>query len=329
MDSSVVLKFVGLILWPLVTLIAVFLFRRPLIRLASEIAVRTSKVSFKGVSLELQALPSLTPTWGVSWPVATEDVRRLTSSMLFDSYSQTLFEQLLHPKDADYAVVDLGRGEQWLTSRLYIFSLVLGEVSRLRALVFLETEAGVRRRFLGIAAPGDVRAALARSYPWFEQAFALAYAARYPQLQPDVSGQSTLSSQTYVLDPNQTLMQLVGQFIDNIQRKTEPPQSEQATYLSFQTAIPGTPGLMTLWERTKWIDGERLERDLTGCLGYSWYPDSPDLSRRARIDGVLRRPGHYVALVDDDRRFMGLVDRYALFERRLGERDENSDRPVT
>src|SRR5436309_12013357 len=99
MDSSVVLKFVGLILWPLVTLIAVFLFRRPLIRLASEIAVRTSKVSFKGVSLELQALPALTPTWGVSWPVATEDVRRLTSSMLFDSYSQTLFRSEEHTSE--------------------------------------------------------------------------------------------------------------------------------------------------------------------------------------------------------------------------------------
>ncbi len=331
MDWSVVLGFVGAILWPLVTLIAVLLFRRPVIRLASEIAVRTRKVSFKGVSLELQTLPALAPTWGVSWGVATQDVRRLTSSELFDSYSSTLFEQLLHPRDADYAVVDLGRGEEWLTSRLYIFSLVLGEVSRLRALVFLETAASVRRRFLGVAAPGDVRAALARKYPWLEQAFALAYAAQYPQLNADVMGQSTLSSPTYVLDASQThtVMQLVRQFVSNIQRKTEPPQSEQRTYLSFQTATPATTTLTTLWERGEWIDGERLERDLAACLEYSWYADSPDLSRRARIDGILRRQARFVALVDEDRRFAGLVDRYALFSRNLGERDESNDRPMT
>jgi hypothetical protein len=298
------------------------------IRLASEIAVRTKKVSFKGVSLELQTLPALAPSWDVSWPVATEDVRRLTSSDLFDSYSYTLFEQLLRPKDADYAIVDLGRGEEWLTSRLYIFALVLGEVSRLRALVFLETAANVRRRFLGVAAPGDVRTSLARRYHWLEHAFALAYAAQYGALLPDNEGQSRLGASAHILDPSQpnSVMALVRQFVSNIQRTTEPPQSEQKTYLSFQTATSATPTVMTtLWERSEWIDGDRLERDLAGVLQYSWFVDSPDLSRRARIDGILRRPARFVALVDEDRRFADLVDRYALLSRSLGETQENRD----
>jgi hypothetical protein len=143
MDWSDILKFIVAILWPLVTVVALVLFRRPLTRLASEIAVRTTKVSFKGVSVEFQRLTPLAPAWSVSsWSAAAQNVHTLTSSELFDSYSSTLFDQLLHSKDADYAVVDLGRGEEWLTSRLYIFSLVLGEISRLSALVFLETVAG-------------------------------------------------------------------------------------------------------------------------------------------------------------------------------------------
>lgn len=331
MDSSDILGFAEAVLWPLVAVIALLLFRRRLIRLASEIAVRTKTVSFRGVSLEFQTLPALAPAWGVSRGVATEDVRTLTSSELFDSYTLTLFEQLLHPRGADYAVVDLGRGEEWLTSRLYIFSLVLGEVSHLSALVFLETASGARRRFLGVATPGDVREPLARRYPWFEQAFALAYAAQYPPLSPDVMAKSTLSSPTYVLDASQTqkVNELVRQFITNIQRKTEPPQSEQRTYLSFQTANPTDPALtITLWERGEWIDGERLERDLTGCLEYSWHGDSPELSRRAKINGILRRQARFVALVDEDRRFVGLVDRYTLLSSKLGESDESGDRPA-
>ncbi len=327
MDSSVVLKFVEAILWPLVALVAVFLFRKPVIRLASEVAVRTRKVSFKGVSIELEALPALAPAWSVSTGTTTEDVRKLTSSMLFDNYTQTLFDQLLHAKDADYAAVDLGGGHEWLTSRLYIFALVLGEVSHLRALVFLETAAGVRRRFLGIATPRDVRVALGHRYPWLEQAFALAYAARYDQVKPDVKGQSTLGARAYVLDVSQrdTIRTLVREFIGNIQRSTEPPPEESASYLSFQPP-PGSATSSTIWERAEWIDGERLERDLAGCLEYSRYADSPDLSRRARIDGILRRQGHFVALVDEDRRFAGLIDRCALLNRSLSESDERIDR---
>jgi hypothetical protein len=313
MDWSDILKFIVAILWPLVTVVALVLFRRPLTRLASEIAVRTTKVSFKGVSVEFQRLTPLAPAWSVSsWSAAAQNVHTLTSSELFDSYSSTLFDQLLHSKDADYAVVDLGRGEEWLTSRLYIFSLVLGEISRLSALVFLETVAGGRRRFLGVAAPGDVRSALARRYPWLEHAFAVAYAAQYPAFGPDAVGQSISPLATYVLDASNPypVMQLVREFVSKVQRTTEPPQLERPTYLSFQTTTPASPTtLTTLWERAGWIDGERLERDLAGWLQYSWYADSPDLSQRAKIEGILRRRTRFVALVDEDRRFVGLVDR--------------------
>jgi hypothetical protein len=327
MDLSNVLKIVATVLWPAVAVVALLLFRLPVMRLANEIAARTRKVSFKGVSVDLEALPALSPTWDVSSGFATQDVRRLTSSELFDSSSTALFEQLLHPRQSDYAVVDLGRGQQWLTSRLFIFSLILGEVSHLKALVFLETTIAVRRRFLGIAAPGSVHAALAQQYPWLEQAFALAYAARYPPLNPDATGQSTLTSMPYILDASQSaaISQLVRSYVTNIQRQTDPPPSELDSYLSFLTPSQPPPGMKTLWERGQWIDAEKLERDLSGCLEYSWYSDVPDVSQKARIEGILRRRNRFVALVDEDRRFTGLVDRHALVLRTLGKRDEGSD----
>jgi hypothetical protein len=327
MDFSDGLKIMAALLWPFVAVIALLLFRVPVMRLANEIAARTKKVSFKGISVDLEALPALSPTWDVTTTVATQDVRRLTSSQLFDSYSATLFQQLLHPRKSDYAVIDLGRGTEWLTSRLFIFSLVLGEVSHLEALVFLETTTATRRRFLGIAAPGSVRVSLAQRYPWFEQAFALAYAAQYSPLKPDVMGQPILTSTAYVLDSSQpgAVAQIVRSFVDNIQRSTDPPQAEMDSYLSFSDRDRQPPGTTTTWERAQWVDAEKLERDLSGCLEYSWYPDVPELSQKSRIEGILRRRGRFVALVDEDRRFTGLVDRYALGLRACNDRDASGD----
>lgn len=68
------------------------------------------------------------------------------------------------------------------------------------------------------------------------------------------------------------------------------------------------------WERARWIDGERLERDLAGYLDYEWCLDSPDQVRSITIEAIARRSSAFVALVDDDRRFLALVDRYALLD---------------
>jgi hypothetical protein len=114
-------------------------------------------------------------------------------------------------------------------------------------------------------------------------------------------------------------MQLVRKFVENIQRRTEPPAAELDTYQSFQESV----GAATVWERGEWIDGEKLERDLSGWLEYAWYFDSPDLSQRTRIDGILRRRARFVALVDEDRRFWGLVDRCAMLSHYVVERDGN------
>src|SRR4029079_13512034 len=68
------------------------------------------------------------------------------------------------------------------------------------------------------------------------------------------------------------------------------------------------------WERAHWIDGERLERDLSGLLEHSSYHDSPDTSRAMVAEAVARRDGEFVALVDQDERFLKLIDRRAILD---------------
>jgi hypothetical protein len=301
---TLVVEAVKALAWPIVAAFALYLLRRPLVELVGQVARRAKKLSVFEVSVELATLPELAPQWSV----AGTDVRRLSSSQIFDTASQALFQELLKPAQSDYAIVDVRSGQAWLTSRLFIFSLVLGEVTGLRAFVFLETAASTRRKFLGVATPANVRRALGRRYPWLEEAFARALSAGFPIVKPaEAPGVSTFSNWISPFSPTQPYMlsSFVQQFVQSLQRTTPPPQNERRSYLEIGTA-PQT------WERAHWIDGERLERDLAGVLEYAWVDESPDSLRSVVSEAVIRRNASFVALVDSDRRFAGLVDRHAL-----------------
>lgn len=404
LDWKLIVGLIEAIAWPLVAVLALYLLRRPLVELVSQVARRASKLSVYNVSIELATLPELSTTW----KVGSEDARQLTSSQIFDSASTTLFNDLLTPRKADYAVVDLRVGQSWLTSRLYIFALVLGEVRNLRAFVFLENAGGVRRRFLGVATPANVQKALAARYPWLEEAYFRAAAQQYrvpsppePDPQPPGPAAQRFDSLTgkpeaprytrfanqpplLTVDDNQSwrISNFVREFIDIIQRTSAPPPNEARSYLemgtqAFQmsaslrfqsdlkqgrlpadlrlelakhfptlspdellvitpraddrgwqiidpakqtlTAVPEGDALniyqeQPLWERTRWIDGSLLERDLGGYLDNAWCVDSPDLPRDNVKEAIVRRSSPFVALVDEDRRFVGLIDRHALVD---------------
>lgn len=314
-DWKLVVEFVTAIAWPLVAAFALYLLRRPLIELVSQVAHRARKLSVFEVSVELSTLPEL----HTSWSAGSVDVRQLSSSQIFDSFSQTLFEELLKPTQADYAIVDLGDGKKWLTSRLFVFALILGEVRGLRAFVFVEQAGWIRRRFLGIATPANVRRSLGARYPWLEEAFARALAAQYQNKPNDMPGNSTFLNQLSPLshDGQSRVKDFVKSFVENLQRVTEPPIHEKESYLELNTVPPKK-------ERTQWIDGERLERDLGGSLDYGWYDDSPDTPRNLRVEAILRRTGPFIALVDSDRRFQRLVDRNALLDQ-MSERKESKN----
>jgi hypothetical protein len=303
---QLVVDLLSALAWPAVVAFALYLFRRPLIEFLAQIGRRASKLSVYQISVELAILPELSS----SWSIGSADVRQLTSSQVFDSPSGELFEELLKPGMVDYAVVNLGSGREWLTSRLFIFAVILGAVTRLRAFVFVENSGGVRRRFLGIAAPSSVQRALATHYPWLEEARLRAATAHYPPTLQDTAGTPRLLSQPSIFtgtQPQYEVTNFVRNFIDFIQRTTLPAAQEAESHLEIGTDPQR-------WERAHWIDGDRLERDLAGHLEYEWYENSPDEPQRSLAEGVARRNGALVALVDKDRHFVGLVDRHVLLD---------------
>jgi hypothetical protein len=174
MSDEIVRLVIGLI-WPLVVLLIAFLYRRELGALLEGatglLRGGVSKLSLPGgISLELAKSTEFKIEW--SGPDG-QDLRNMVVMPQFASGAPDILG-LLHPQpsslSADYAVFDLGSGDKWLTSRLYLFSMLLRRMYGLRYCVFVYDTPDVRGRSLGFATTEVVRWALARVYPHLERA---------------------------------------------------------------------------------------------------------------------------------------------------------------
>ena len=154
----------------MLALFAVLVFRKPLLQLGRAIGERATKLSVFNVGIEL--LPAATPSAGTT----LEDIQHEPSPAQIHDSSRILFQQVQYNTPADYAVIDLGEGREWLTTRLFIGAVMLRRMRGLECFVFLETAMNVDRRFVAVADARQLRWALARRYPWLEVAFARAYA---------------------------------------------------------------------------------------------------------------------------------------------------------
>ena len=288
------------IAWPIVIGIVLIAARKHIVEVIVAFSRRVTKIKIGDFGIELSSMPKLQPEWSFQ----DYDVRKLTSAQAFDSYSQSLFDQLRTPSSADYAIIDLGEGEEWLTSRLYIFALVLGKVSQLKAFVFVETKDRVSRSFVGIATPESIRLCLAKEYPWLEAAFAKAYASQAPN--PKKS-QDPFELSALAQVGSWNIRNIVLKYIEEIQSNVTPGSKNKKDWISF-----GKPKLT--WERTRWIDSELIDKLLGSELIRLSYTDSPDLDPSTKTEAILKRRGDFVALIDDKGRFSQLIDRVTMLE---------------
>ncbi len=286
------------IAWPVTTLAGLFYFRRPLRKLIEELPGRASKISIFDFSIELAKVPALSTTWSAG----DVDIRRLTAAHMFDSNTQDLIQQISSPGTADYAVIDVGDGHQWLTSRLFLIAELLDRMRSLDCLVFVQNLGTSRPIFIAIADPKGVRWCLGRAYPTLETALAYAYAELFPR-PPMMPYGPVIYSSRGALDLNQAA-QLLRKFLELIQQPVLPNDPHGWTEL----------GAPPFWEYAQWLDVQRLNTDLADILSTSSLEDSPDLPNTQRIERILRRKGSFVALVDKNGFFDSLVDRRLLFE---------------
>jgi hypothetical protein len=300
--------------WPAIAAFGLFILRKPLSQFLIGLGDRISGFSVGAVSIqfaEARAL-SLRITGAV-------DLRHDgNSGDINDSTLHSFYDQIRDPSPLDYAVVDLGMGSEWLTSRLFILSVILSRMRGLRAFVFVETAGHVRRRFVGVCDSDAVHWRLASKFPWFEAALAHAEAAVWPQLPPDAADlppglAPTISSDrgrlVWMGDNPEPAAQLLRFFLDQIQRDPigVPPDDQ---WQPLPNRVP--PKV----EHARWLAAADLEQIMGTSLRTSAVSEVElqrgDETTKARL--LVGQPGRWVALTRDERVFDRLIDRAIIVE---------------
>ena len=165
--------------WPAAALIMAQLFRRPLTAFLGAIGGRITKLSLFKVELELVQARSATST-----PLLDE-IRSGAIAAPIANSSRSMQQQVQSTAPADYAVIAIGQGDAWLTSRLYIAAVMMQRMRGVQVFVFVERAASVERRLLAVVPVGQVRWALAQRYPWLEAAWMRATLLTFPPQPPE------------------------------------------------------------------------------------------------------------------------------------------------
>jgi hypothetical protein len=301
---------VAALVWPLLLLVLALLFRDRLVEAARLMAPHLKSLSVGIVSIEFAEARPLSLQM-----VGAVDLRHAGQSTdVNDSTLRSFYAQVSEPSRVDYAVVDLGGGHEWLTSRLFILSVILARMRGLRALVFTETTGHVRRRLVGVSEHDKVRWRLAARFPWLEAALAHAESAVWPQHPP---GMSVVAAGPIISNDDGRLewpggspepaAQLLRAFLDEIQLAPAAAMPSD----DWQ-ALPASNPPRT--EHAQWLTAAALEQILGPALDQSSISltelHRSDELTKARL--LLAQSGRWLALTREDRIFDRLVDRLSI-----------------
>ena len=313
------------LIWPIVVIVVLFMLRNQLPALIRHLAARVTKIDLAGITLEFAKAKALETVF--AGPGVAFDLRhRATAMQVNDSTAATFLSQLRDPATGDYAIVYLGGGREWLTSRLYIMAVVFARMKGVKSFVFL-AENSPDRKFVGWAETNGIRWALARHYPWLEAAYAGASAAIVGGGGADGGAVVVADSGRlgYTFDPQnpQPGISLMRAFLSAIQW---PPAALAPHVIAGQpppaAPAPNDPQWVLIDEATQtsehaaWVSSSLLEIVLGQQL-HSSYVRLDSLQSRNRdqqVRLILAQTGRFVPVVRQDLRFEYLVDRAALLE---------------
>lgn len=277
--------------WPLTVLVCIVLLRSPLSAFLTGISGRVTKLSLWNVAVELSSARQMT---GVS----LDEIKDPAWIPAGDS-GQALRSHLTQPGGADYAMVDIGNGDEWLTSRLYLLAAMSERMRGIRQIVFASSVPGQPHpRFIGNASVRNVRFLLAMKFPWLEEAFSQAYSQAIQNSMPT----GALISNTGALNRT-SATRIISDYIMILQN----PGAGAPTELT-----PLTHGRV---ERAYWV----TEEVLTDVLGSDLKRDSVSLQRERtneeRIRALLGTQGELIPAVSVHGGFERMVNRRELLER--------------
>lgn len=289
-------------IWPFVTVFGFVLFRESIGNFFSGISSRVSKLTAFGTTVELATLPTAK---ALSAP-RLDELRPGVAAVAGDS-SSSLLRSLADAGHADYVVVNLGDGREWISSRLFILAALIPRVRPIKRIVYLK---GPDSQFLGISTPEALYRALAERYEWLEAAYITSHVA----ISKANAGPLFLNENgmwlyfNLSMQPGRSLLGSIGKddaqwvlnsFLDQVKATADPGMSDWVRIDSNYV----------YWEHAEWIASDVL----LGLLGSNLDPKSvkrdPSQDDSVAARTLLRHEEAYVPIVDTANRFLRLVDR--------------------
>ena len=291
---------VGHVAWPVAILIIAVVFRKSLAAFVTSIGSRITKLSVFNVGFELVPATAATAT-----PLL-DDIRTATNSAEISDSSRMMLDQVELATPADYAQLDIGNGEEWLTTRLYLAAVMLKRMRGVQIFVFVGKVSGEEKRFIAAAEVEPMRWSLARRYPWLESAWIRANSGVFPAAKAPHNRHAPpmVTTDNGAFPPN-LARDVSRRFIESLQATAIPANAGKSEWTSF-TARKA--------ERAVWVTHSLLESLLPQKARENWVYDDPDAPRDRRTRALLRRNGNFVPVLNEDRRFVRLANRRVVIE---------------
>jgi len=292
--------------WPLTALAIAVIFRKPLSQFVSAIGGRANKLSVFKIEVELASASAPTSAPLLDYIRTVANVAPVADS------SNQLLEQVTSTEPADFAVISIGEGKEWITSRLFVAAFMMERMRGVKVFVFVERVAVTDRHFVAVVSVRELRWLLAMRYPWLEVALVKAEAEQL-QLETPASGDvKRITTKTGAIEGN-SARQLVDTFMRAIQRPTH-ASAVQGNVVGGAASPRGWMKLETYEERARWVTRAFLTSLLPpdALEAAAKIPSDYPKARRARA--LLRCQAPFVALIDDNRRFIRLVNRQVYLE---------------
>jgi hypothetical protein len=327
---SEVTDLVRVVIWPCAITVILIVYREQISKLASAVGRRVTGVTLAGFTVAFEAASE--PSAEV-WSALQSFADPQAPTSVSDS-SNALLSLINTAQKAESARFDLRTGHSWLTSRLFIFAILLPEILDVRCMVFTETRDGIARRFVGLAEPRAVAAALARRFDWLPRAWTRASISLYGCDLSAVTQLRVLARDDGVQD-----WQLTPKLIEIAQESMIPQdlllpgvaESVAQQYLNDSEILrnrpknsPSDPGWVQLREiadgnvqeeHARWIgSGAELDNLLGDALTRPHVIETSGASIRQLNRHAVLKSGQFVAVVDGDGRFLRLLHREVIVD---------------
>jgi hypothetical protein len=261
----------------------------------TDIGKRASEISVGILSLKLPTVAEVPIGNDVGTFKTMEGVQ-----LVSDSAKASLFNEFRAAGYRQFLIIRLGSGREWLSSRLFIFALMLQRMKGIRAVVFVDSS-GDSQHFVGVATPDSIRWGLAKRQPWLEAAFASAYGDATVQFKtPPFSNKTLVSDFSGALDPD-----LAETIVRSFVGKLLLPAGGISNEAEWSQ-------LGNTYEHATWLDSSTVR----GVLGDHLWSETivTELDNAEKVKLLLRKKSPYVAVVDQNGSFQSLVDRAKLLQ---------------